>query len=102
MLKLPRPGDVEGRWAEVGVLRLRDGHAASVQGEAVTQRVTDEKAIAIARQHPETLPSLFAWRTDDEEDLSKHHFTAQDLAADLLDARAEIASLRAKRGKGKR
>jgi hypothetical protein len=53
----------------------------------VTQRVSDEKAIAIARQHPETLPSLFAWRTDDEEDLSKHHFTAQDLASDLLDER---------------
>jgi hypothetical protein len=59
----------------------------------VTQRVSDEKAIAIARQHPETLPSLFAWRTDDVEDLSKHHFTAQDLAADLLAARAEIARL---------
>ena len=65
------------------------------EGE-LARAITDEKAIAIARQHPETLPSLFAWRTDDEEDLSKHHFTAQDLAADLLDARAEIASLRAK------
>ena len=53
----------------------------------MTKRVSDEKAIAIARQHPETLPSLFAWRTDDEEDLSKHHFTAQDLASDLLDER---------------
>jgi len=65
------------------------------EGE-LARAITDEKAIAIARQHPETLPSLFAWRTDDEEDLSKHHFTAQDLAADLLNARAEIASLRAK------
>ena len=57
----------------------------------MTQRVTDEKAIAIARQHPETLPSLFAWRTDDVEDLSKHHFTAQDLAADLLAARVALS-----------
>ena len=63
--------------------------------EELARAITDEKAIAIARQHPETLPSLFAWRTDDEEDLSKHHFTAQDLAADLLAARAEIAALRA-------
>jgi len=78
------------------VALCRPHRPRGADGEAVTQRVSDEKAIAIARQHPETLPSLFAWRTDDEEDLSKHHFTAQDLAADLLAARAEIASLRAK------
>ena len=62
----------------------------------MTKRVTDEQARRIAVQTQESIQTQRAWLTDDAESDAAFLFNVQDLAADLLDARAEIATLCAK------
>ena len=94
MLKLPRPGDVEGRGAEVGVLRLRDGHAASVQGDAVTQRVTD--LWTGYEHHAGRWYAMYCNVDLDQSERNKRDDLVWVRNNEVATAAAELAALRAK------
>ena len=59
----------------------------------MSERVTTEQARRIAVQSQGSIQTQRAWLTDNAESDAAFLFNVQDLAADLLDARAEIERL---------